>query len=166
MTLEEHIHQTSFPSEQIKLMLHVQLVARQIVAVTRKVLTPYGLTPQQYNVLRILRGQKGRVMAVQALAERMVDPSSNASRLLDKLEAKDLIKRTVCPEDRRRADVVITEEGNALLNTLDVIIPPSMESIASTITEIKAGQLNADLEILLNACDDIIEKNTIQTQSK
>ena len=166
MTLEEHIHQRSFPSERIKLMLHVQLVARQIVAVTRKVLTPYGLTPQQYNVLRILRGQKGQAMAVQSLAERMVDPSSNASRLLDKLETKVLVKRTVCQKDRRRADVVITKKGQAMLDTLDGIIPPSMASIASCITENKAGQLNADLDILLNACDNIIEKNTAQTQSK
>lgn len=166
MNLESHLHQSTFPSEQIKLMLHIQLVARQIVAVTRKVLSPHDLTPQQYNVLRILRGQKGKSIAVQSLAARMIDPASNASRLLDKLESKGLVIRNICPEDRRRADVRITEAGKALLTKLDRVLPPSIASIGASIPEPKATQLNANLSTLLDACDNLINSNINQSKSK
>lgn len=156
MKLEDHLHQSAFPSEDIKLILHVQVLARQLLAVSRKVLAPFGLTPQQYNVLRILRGQHGTALAVQDLAVRMIDPSSNASRLVDKLVEKQWVTRRVCPADRRRAEVTITDSGRTLLKQLDTLLPPSMEAIVSALPSISARQLNAGLEEMLNRCDEAL----------
>jgi len=77
------------------------------------------LTIQQYNVLRILRGQFPNPIKVSDITERMLDKMSNASRLVDKLVAKKLVLRTECPSDRRAVDVVITEKGLELLKQLD-----------------------------------------------
>jgi len=82
-------------------------------------LKPYDLTPQQYNVLRILRGQYPKPVRVNDIIERMLDKMSNASRLVDKLLLKALVKRTECPHDRRAVDVVITEAGLEILSELD-----------------------------------------------
>ena len=83
------------------------------------VLKPMNLSPEQYNVLRILRGQQGKPATIAAIQERMLNNMSNASRLVDKLKAKELVKREECPLNRRQVDVVITEKGLAILELLE-----------------------------------------------
>lgn len=80
---------------------------------------PYGLTLPQFNILRILRGQHPRPATVALLIERMLDKTSNASRIVDKLEEKKLVTRTVCPANRRAVDICITEAGLGLLRQID-----------------------------------------------
>ena len=82
---------------------------------------PFGVTLPQYNVLRILRGQHPKPATVSLLIERMLDKTSNASRIVDKLEAKGLVTRKQCPNDRRTVDVLITDKGLALLKEIDVL---------------------------------------------
>ena len=86
MNLEKHLHQDVFTGDSQKLHLHILVVARQLELLARRILHPHGITPPQYNVLRILRGQKGHPIAVQSLAARMVDPSgaSRIDKLVDK----------------------------------------------------------------------------------
>ncbi|MGV3540683.1 MAG: MarR family winged helix-turn-helix transcriptional regulator, partial [Rufibacter sp.] len=79
----------------------------------------FGITLPQYNILRILRGQHPKPATVNLLIERMLDKTSNASRIVDKLEAKQLVTRTQCPTDRRTVDILITEKGLALLKQID-----------------------------------------------
>lgn len=158
MRLEEHLHQTSFQTEGQKLFLHLHVIARQLQLLTRRLLVPHDLTPEQFNILRILRGSKGRPMAVQALSARMVHPSSNASRLIDKLEDKHLVQRIQCPEDRRRAEVTITPAGLELLKELDPIIAPTLERAMASVPAESAAALNDTLAGLLNGCDSLIEK--------
>ena len=79
----------------------------------------FGVTLPQYNVLRILRGQFPKPATVNLLIERMLDKTSNASRIVDKLEAKELVTRTQCPTDRRTVDILITEKGLTLLKQID-----------------------------------------------
>ena len=86
-----------------------------------EIFKPFDLTLQQYNVLRILRGQYPNPITVIAIIERMLDKMSNASRLVDKLLAKDLVIRRLCPHDRRAVDVIITEKGLELLEKLDTL---------------------------------------------
>ncbi len=74
-------------------------------------LKPFKITTQQYNVLRILRGQHPNPASINLIIERMLDKMSNASRIVDKLVAKKLADRKVCPEDRRMVDVLITDKG-------------------------------------------------------
>jgi DNA-binding MarR family transcriptional regulator len=78
-----------------------------------------GITGAQYNILRILRGQYPNPASVNLLKERMLDKMSDASRLVERLLQKDLVDRKICPDDRRRVEVIITERGLNLLKELD-----------------------------------------------
>lgn len=158
VTIEEHLHQDRFASEGQKLLMHIHVIARQLELLTRRFLAPHGLTPHQYNALRILRGQKGQALAVQSLAERMIHPASNASRLIDKLQDKGWVLRIQCPEDRRRAEVSITPSGTAVLTALDGLVPPMLESTLSGIDETEVGRLNHALAGLLDQCDHLNDR--------
>ncbi|MEM1358439.1 MAG: MarR family transcriptional regulator [Bacteroidota bacterium] len=76
-----------------------------------KALKPFDLSLQQFNILRILRGRGDQPSTVKLLTERMLDKMSNASRLVDKLKSKGYVERKQCPTDRRRVDIIITQEG-------------------------------------------------------
>ena len=83
------------------------------------VLKPYGITEPQYNVLRTLRVKRGEPITVQKIQEKMVQRSSNVTRLIDKLQDKGLVNREECPTNRRRMDITITLQGLDLLEKLD-----------------------------------------------
>lgn len=115
MKIEEAIQQKKFISEYQKAHLNILFTASWLNQRTTAVLKPYGLTWQQFNILRILRGRHPEPATVKLLTERMIDKMSNASRLVDKLLSKGLVARCTSQEDRRRVDVSITEEGLNLL---------------------------------------------------
>ncbi|MFD2574483.1 MarR family winged helix-turn-helix transcriptional regulator [Spirosoma soli] len=120
MSIETDIKQTTpFKSPYQRLMVNLMYTSNWVADAQTQVLKPFGLTLQQFNVLRILRGQYPNPVKVSDITERMLDKMSNASRLVDKLVAKQLVVRTECPSDRRAVDVVITEQGLALLKRLD-----------------------------------------------
>lgn len=79
----------------------------------------FGITGQQFNILRILKGQYPKSISGTEIKSRMLDRNSDVSRLLDRLATKNLITRSTCPNDRRASDVLITEEGLALLDQLN-----------------------------------------------
>ncbi len=112
-----------------------------------RLLKPFGLTLQQYNVLRILRGQFPSPIKVAEITERMLDKMSNASRLVDKLLAKELAQRTECPNDRRAVDVVITEKGLDLLQKIDQY-QLQWEKRFHTLSEEEAAELSQLLDKL------------------
>ncbi|MDP4219651.1 MAG: MarR family transcriptional regulator [Bacteroidota bacterium] len=119
MGIGEEIKQSTFKSEYQKLLINVGFTSSWMERTASCKLRAYKLTPQQFNVLRILRGQKGNPATINLLTERMIDKSSNASRLVDKLVKKDLVKRQECPSDRRQVDVFITKKGLDLLSKID-----------------------------------------------
>jgi DNA-binding MarR family transcriptional regulator len=119
MKLEEEIKQKTFRDEYEKLVVNVLFTGNWMYLVNTKSLKPSGLTLPQYNVLRILRGQHPKPATVNLLIERMLDKSSNASRIVDKLLKKKLVVRKVCKKDRRSVDVLITEKGLELLKQID-----------------------------------------------
>jgi DNA-binding MarR family transcriptional regulator len=119
MDIDEAIQQTRWESQRQRSVVDVLYTGRCLESLGARGLRAYGLTPQQFNVLRILRGQKGQPASVKLLAERMLDPSSNASRLVDKLLEKGLVERATCPGDRRSVDIRLTASGTALLARLD-----------------------------------------------
>ena len=104
----------------------------------------FNITLPQFNVLRILRGQHPKPATVNLLIERMLDKTSNASRIVDKLEAKQFVTRTVCPSNRRAVDIRITETGLSLLFRLDGLI--EQHPILPNLTEAEAAQFNALLD--------------------
>ncbi|MFZ1693014.1 MAG: MarR family transcriptional regulator [Flavobacteriales bacterium] len=110
--------QSRFTSEQQKAMLNLLFTANWIKARQTSRFKPYGISPQQYNILRILRGAKDRMKA-QSVKERMIDRAPNATRLTDKLIAKGLVHRERCDEDRRVIYVRITPKGLDLLARID-----------------------------------------------
>jgi MarR family 2-MHQ and catechol resistance regulon transcriptional repressor len=154
--LEDHLVQSTFRDEGQKLHMHLLVIARQMDLMLRRILKPHGITPPQYNVLRILRGQKGTPIAVQSLAARMVDPSSNTSRIIDKLVDKGWADRQVCPEDRRRADVSITPAGADMLQGLDTPIQSMLTQSLQGVSDNTRLQMNAALAQVLNNTDDFL----------
>ncbi|UYZ60997.1 MarR family winged helix-turn-helix transcriptional regulator [Hymenobacter latericus] len=115
MKLEDEIQQRVFKSAYQKAYLNVVFTAGWLQQRLAAAFKPYGITLPQYNVLRILRGQHPKPATVNLLIERMLDKTSNASRIVDKLEAKGLVTRQVCPSNRRAVDIRITEAGLDLL---------------------------------------------------
>lgn len=120
MTIEEAIKQKSqFRSPYERMRVNLIFTSNALNNDHTRWLRPYGLTLPQYNVLRILRGQYPQTAMINDISERMLDKMSNASRLVDKLVDKGLVKRTVNAIDRRAVDITITDKGLALLKKLD-----------------------------------------------
>ena len=94
-------------------------LARQLEREWTNAFKPFGLTLPQFNILRILRGQHPLPATVALLIDRMLDKTSNASRIVDRLEEKQLVTRTVCPANRRAVDIRITKTGLQLLDSIE-----------------------------------------------
>ncbi len=119
MTLEQEIQQKQFASDRQKMMINIIYTAGYINQMMREQLKPYGISPPQYNILRILRGQHPKPATVKLLTNRMLDKMSNASRLVETLRKKELIIRKICPNDRRRVEIKITKLGLQILSKID-----------------------------------------------
>ncbi|WP_373495342.1 MarR family winged helix-turn-helix transcriptional regulator [Aquiflexum sp.] len=118
MRLEEAIKQKEFKDPYNKAIVNLLYTQSFIVTKQCTFFKPFGLSPEQYNVLRILRGQKGNPITVSSIQERMLNKMSNASRLVEKLKQKGMVVREECPSDRRQVDILITEKGMDVLNQL------------------------------------------------
>lgn len=120
MKLEASIKQTKpFNSELQKLVINIQFTASYFNCMMSQRLKPFDLSPQQFNVLRILKGKHPDSYSNQEITERMIDKSSNATRIADKLVEKKLITRTANKADRRAVDIRITAKGLALLEEIN-----------------------------------------------
>lgn len=119
MGIEQEIKQSNFKSEYQKLIVNQLFTGKWVSDMVSNHLKPFGLTSQQYNVLRILRGQDSHTLSVNGITDRMIDKMSNVSRLVDKLLTKELIDRKINSIDRRQVDVVINDKGLALLSAID-----------------------------------------------
>lgn len=119
MNIETAIQQKSFRSEYEKLLVNLLYTSGWLQAHQVRYFKRYDLSPEQYNVLRILRGQYPKAISVTLVQERMLDKMSNASRLVEKLKSKELLSRTTCSKDRRQVDVKITDKGLELLARID-----------------------------------------------
>lgn len=117
-TIEEAINQKEFKDPYNKLVVNLLYTHGYLVSAQNSVLKPYELSPEQYNVLRILRGQNGVPTTVSSIQDRMLNKMSNASRLVDKLKLKGLIERQECLSDRRQVDIIITEKGLQVLEEI------------------------------------------------
>jgi MarR family transcriptional regulator, 2-MHQ and catechol-resistance regulon repressor len=147
--------QSRFTSEQQKAMLNVLFTANWLRSHQVIRLKPYGISPQQYNILRILRGalnpahagasSDGRMKA-QSIKERMIDRAPNATRLTDKLIAKGLVKRERCDDDRRVIYVRITPKGLELLARIDAQSQGGFDSLLEGLKEGEAKAINRILD--------------------
>jgi DNA-binding MarR family transcriptional regulator len=150
MSIETDIKQKKFRSPYQRLALNLIYTANWLEYKQLEFFKSHDITPQQYNVLRILRGQGSTPIKVSDITERMLDRNSNTSRLVDKLLAKNLAKRDSCANDRRAVDVLITEEGLQLLAELDPFVD-QWEDRFNIITPKEADQISALLDKLREA---------------
>lgn len=119
MKIEQEIRQRSFSSEYEKMVVNLLFTGNWLNSSNSRRLKQFGVSSQQYNVLRILRGKHPKPATVNELRERMLDRESNASRLVEKLRQKGLVCRSECRHDRRAVDVAITDRGLELLEAID-----------------------------------------------
>ncbi len=127
--IEDAIRQKEFKSSYNKLIVNLLYTHSYLVTAQNNLLKPHDISPEQYNVLRILRGQSGEPTTVSSIQDRMLNKMSNASRLVDKLKTKGLVNREECPNDRRQVDILITEKGLDLLKMLEAQVEESNKTI-------------------------------------
>lgn len=129
-----------------KIVLNIMVTQNVVTEKFNEVLKPYDLSGEQYNVLRILRGQKGNPANMCVIQERMIAKNSNTTRLIDKLLLKNLVTREVCPENRRKIEVLITEKGLELLEELDPKVLENEKLFAANLNQKELVELNTLLE--------------------
>jgi DNA-binding MarR family transcriptional regulator len=136
--------QSRFDSEQQKLLLNIWFTSNWFRSRQVALFKPFGLSPQQYNILRILRGARKR-MSMHQVKSRMIDRAPNATRLTDKLIAKGLVERERCDEDRRVVYVRISQKGLDLLARIDDVNKMDMQELTA---RIDAKQARAMSDVL------------------
>jgi DNA-binding MarR family transcriptional regulator len=145
MKLEEAIKSNKFRNEVHKAGLNILYTAWWLKTMMSKELKEYGLTHEQYNVLRILKGKHPEQICVREIACRMIEKNSNVPRIIDRLEAKKLVKRTSSDSDKRETVIVLSQAGINILQHSTERINKLMDNTI-VIDENKAAVLNSLLE--------------------
>lgn len=147
MRIEDEIKQKKFKSEYQKMYINLVYTANRLNTQQMRMFKEFGLSVQQYNILRILRGQVSTAVNLGLIQDRMLDKNSNASRLIEKLKIKKLVERKESKIDRRQVDIMITEKGLDLLKKMDVKVEEA-ELIDSNLTKQEAETLSDLLDKL------------------
>ncbi|MEK7263071.1 MAG: MarR family transcriptional regulator [Bacteroidota bacterium] len=148
MKLETEIKQQKpFHSETERLTVNILFTAAWLQTFYKDFFKQFDISAQQYNILRILRGQHPNPATINLLKERMLDKMPDVSRLVDRLLIKGFITRITCPKDRRAVDIVIAEKGIALLKSIEEKMPQAQVSM-NTLSEEEKQQLNTLLDKL------------------
>ena len=145
MRLEDEIKQPTFQSDAQKAYINVMYTAGWLAQRQTAAFKAYDLTLPQFNILRILRGQHPLPATVALLIDRMLDKTSNASRIVDRLEEKQLVTRTVCPANRRAVDIRITKAGLDLLASIEAAGIINVNGL-NQLSEAEVQQLNILLD--------------------
>ena len=129
-----------------KVILNIMYTQNVIQDHFNELIKPYDLSGEQYNVLRILRGQKGKPANMCVIQERMLAKTSNTTRLVDKLLLKEFVTRNVCPDNRRKIEVLITQKGLDVLKELDPKVDEHEKTFADNLKPEELTFLNQLLE--------------------
>ena len=147
----EHVLKSTVPMDNSKkIIMNIIYTQNVITENFNEILKPYDISSEQFNVLRILRGQKGNPANMCVIQERMLAKTSNTTRLVDKLLLKELVTREVCPENRRKIEVLITPKGLQLLEELEPKVKTHEQSFSKNLSEEEMTQLNQLLEKFRN----------------
>ena len=149
MSLETDIQQAKFRNEYQKAAINLIFTYNWMSEQNKKFFEREDITPQQFNILRILRGA-GKPLSTLQIRQRMLDKMSDTSRIVDRLVKKGLVKKVVCKSDRRLVDVSITDKGTELLAKLD-LANDEMDEVLSKITVEEASTLNVLLDKIRSA---------------
>ena len=140
MSIDKDINQAKFRNEKQKVVINIIYTSNWINEKIKAVLDKGGITLQQFNILRILRGA-GKPISTLQIRQRMLDKMSDTSRIVDRLVVKKLVKKIICPADKRMVDVSISAKGIKLLETIDRSAD-EMDAIASSLTKADATDIN------------------------
>ncbi len=146
MGLEQDIKQAQFRNEFQKAGINFIYTYNWFNEKMKQFFDKEDITPQQFNILRILRGA-GKPISTLQIRQRMLDKMSDTSRIVDRLIAKNLVEKNVCPNDKRLVDVSITDAGKKLLEKIDAC-NNDMDAIFDNLSEADAHTLNTLLDKL------------------
>jgi DNA-binding MarR family transcriptional regulator len=145
MGIDQDIRQSKFRSEYQKAAVNLLYTYGWITERTRELFASEDITPQQFNILRILRGSHPQPLSTLQIRERMLDKMSDTSRIVDRLITKGLVKKGTCKSDRRLVDVMITDKGKKMLERLDER-QDELDNIMGNLTEKEAATLSELLD--------------------
>jgi DNA-binding MarR family transcriptional regulator len=147
MSLEEDIRQEKFNTEYDMAAVNILFTGSWLYNINAARFKRYDITPEQFNVLRILRGSHPKPMMLADVTSRMIDKSSNATRLVEKLRQKGFVKREICEGNRRQVDISVTDKGLTVLKKIDGDSEEWLSTLKN-ITKTEATELNRILDKL------------------
>ncbi len=145
MGIDQDIHQSKFRNAHQKASVNLLYTYGWMVERTKELFSLEDITPQQFNILRILRGSHPQPLSTLQIRERMLDKMSDTSRIVDRLIAKGLVKKGTCKTDRRLVDVMITDKGKKMLERLD-LHQDDLDNIIGNLSEKEAATLSELLD--------------------
>jgi DNA-binding MarR family transcriptional regulator len=160
MTLEKDINQQVFRSEYQKAIINLIYTFNWVNEKINRRFEPFDITQQQFNILRILRGA-GQPLSTLQIRQRMLDKMSDTSRIVDRLVKKGMVKKSTCREDRRLVDVLLTDKGKKLLQSMDGM-NEEMDSVFKYLSNEEAKLLNVLLD-KIRMIENPSEDNTAET---
>jgi len=149
MSIDKDIHQGKFKNQYHKATVNILYTYGWLMEQIKQVLADADITPQQFNILRILRGSYPNPLSTLQIRERMLDKMSDTSRIVDRLIVKDLVKKTISQTDRRLVDVVISLRGRRLLEKLDAR-QDELDGILKNLSDSEASDLSKLLDKIRN----------------
>ncbi|MGS2763912.1 MarR family winged helix-turn-helix transcriptional regulator [Sinomicrobium sp. M5D2P9] len=147
MKIEEVI-KTQNMQNHTRTVINLVYTANEISNKISDAIKPFDISMPQFNVLRILKGQKGQPANLYTIQERMIAKMSNTTRIVDKLIDKDLVKRVQCPQNRRKVEIHITQNGIDLLEEVNVAVATAEKEIVNKLDKEQLDTLNQILDTL------------------
>ncbi|TDO24754.1 MarR family winged helix-turn-helix transcriptional regulator [Pedobacter duraquae] len=147
MQLQKEISTSGFENERQQAIVNIVFTFHWCNDKIKQAIAPYEVTPQQFNILRILRGQYPKPCTINLLKSRMLDKMCDASRIVDRLMQKDLVRKAINSQDKRSVDILISDKGLSLLKTMDQEVDITA-IISPNLTIEESEQLNLLLDKL------------------
>jgi DNA-binding MarR family transcriptional regulator len=145
MRLEDEIKQPRFKSNKQKAVINLMYSSGYLINFLGEKAKAFDITRQQYNVLRILKGQLPKSASINLIKERMLDKMSDASRIVERLRVKELVERATSASDKRAVDITITPKGIKLLEDMEPAVN-SVDNLFEKFTEQELNTFNALLD--------------------
>lgn len=148
MRIEEQIQTKKKLPVHKRALLNTIYTGNWIVDEINSVLKPYDISSQQFNVLRILKGREGEATNLSTIQERMIAKNSNATRLVDKLINKKLVKKQICLSNKRKVEIYITDKGRIFLEEINNAVECKEKNITQSLSEKQLENLSNLLTLL------------------
>lgn len=147
MSLEEELKQARFTNEHQKAMVNILFTGSWLTGKNNTFFKKFNISPEQFNVLRILRGSHPKPLRLADISDRMIEKNSNCTRLVEKLRQKKLVDRQLCKSNRRQVDISVTSQGLKLLAEIDQD-NDMLQSFQKALSKTEAMELNRILDKL------------------